>query len=310
MPTTSEIDRRIDAIRRFNRFYTRQIGALDERHLHSELSLSEARILYEIANTPHPKASAIAEALFLDRGYLSRVLAGFTRRGLVKKNPSAKDRRESELSLTTKGRALFARLDASASRDVGSMLANVPPAAQTKLVEAMSAIQSILGPPAATDPAFTVREHGPGDIGWIIQRHGQIYTEEYGWNAAFEALVAEIAARFLREFDASSERCWIAERNGVNVGCVLLVRRSKTIAQLRLLLVEPSARGFGIGARLVSECVAFARKSGYHKLRLWTNDVLVSARKIYEAAGFTLVDEEAHSTFGKPMTSQTWEMTL
>ena len=310
MKTQAQTAAQIAAIRRFNRFYTRQIGALEEHHLHSDLSLSEARILYEIANSPDVRASQIGDTLFLDRGYLSRVIANFARRGFVRKTRSATDARESILELTTKGKALFSRLNERASKDVGRMLESVPPAGRTTLVAAMSAIESALGSTDTKNSPFTVRQHCPGDIGWIIQRHAQIYTKEYGWNSNFETLVAEIAAKFLRDFNPARERCWIAERGGVNVGCVMMVERSKSVAQLRLLLVEPSARGLGIGASLVTECVAFARAAGYRKMRLWTNDVLVSARKIYQASGFELIEEEVHDGFGPPLTSQTWEMKL
>jgi DNA-binding MarR family transcriptional regulator/GNAT superfamily N-acetyltransferase len=310
MAAPSQADARIAAIRRFNRFYTRQVGALDEHHLHTDFSLSEARILYEIAHEPEPTASDIAGALFLDKGYLSRVLAGFARKGFIKRVQSSADGRESILKLTAKGRSLFSRLNAKASAEVASMLDTVPYAGRARLIEAMTTIEALLGPSDPTASPFTIREHGPGDIGWIIQRHGQLYADEYGWNSNFETLVAEIAANFLRDLKPDRERCWIAERNGVNVGCVLIVERSKSVAQLRLLLVEPSARGLGIGNGLVNECIAFARSAGYRKMRLWTNDVLVSARKIYEAAGFRLVEEEVHTTFGPTLTSQTWEMKL
>jgi DNA-binding MarR family transcriptional regulator/GNAT superfamily N-acetyltransferase len=301
---------RIAAIRRFNRFYTRQVGALDEHHLNTDFSLGEARILYEIAHQPRPTAKHIAEALFLDKGYLSRVLAVFGRKGLLKKVRSSDDARESILKLTAKGRTLFSRLNEKASKEVLTMLETVPPAGQPQLIEAMATIERLLGSPDGAAPSFTIREHRPGDMGWIIQRHAEIYTDEYGWNSNFETLVAEIGAKFLRDLQPDRERCWIAERNGVNVGCVLMVERSKSVAQLRLLLVEPSARGLGIGNSLVNECIAFARSAGYRRMMLWTNDVLHSARKIYQAAGFDLIEEEVHDTFGPTLTSQTWEMKL
>jgi DNA-binding MarR family transcriptional regulator/N-acetylglutamate synthase-like GNAT family acetyltransferase len=310
MASLSQTDARIAAVRRFNRFYTRQVGALDEHHLHSDFSLSEARILYEIAHQPKPAAREIAAALFLDKGYLSRVLAGFARRGFIKKVHSSDDGRESILKLTAKGRALFSRLNEKASAEVAAMLDAVPPAGQPRLIEAMATIETFLGSIDPASPAFTIREHRPGDMGWIIERHAQIYTDEYNWNSNFETLVTEIGAKFLRDLKPDRERCWIAERNGVNVGCVLMVERSKSVAQLRLLLVEPSARGLGIGNSLVNECIAFARSAGYRTMRLWTNDVLLSARKIYQAAGFELIEEEVHNKFGPSLTSQTWEMRL
>jgi DNA-binding MarR family transcriptional regulator/N-acetylglutamate synthase-like GNAT family acetyltransferase len=310
MTAPAPAEERVAAIRRFNRFYTRQVGALDEHHLHSDFSLSEARILYEIAQQAEPTAKDIAAALFLDKGYLSRVLASFARKGFLKKVRSLNDARESILRLTAKGRSLFARLNEKASSEVAAMLEAVPPAGQPQLIEAMATIERIFGAPETDAPAFTIREHRPGDMGWIIQRHAEIYTDEYGWNSNFETLVAEIGAKFLRDLQPDRERCWIAERNGVNVGCVLMVERTKSVAQLRLLLVEPSARGLGIGNSLVNECIAFARSAGYRRMRLWTNDVLHSARKIYQAAGFELIEEEVHNQFGPSLTSQTWEMTL
>ncbi len=238
------------------------------------------------------------------------MIASFARRGFIGKTRSAADARESILTLMPRGKAIFTRLNERASADVGRMLESVPPADRTRLVVAMSAIESALGSTDAPHPPFTIREHGPGDIGWIIQRHAQIYTEEYAWNSNFELLCAEIATNFLKNLKPTRERCWIAERDGVNVGCVMMVERSRSVAQLRLLLVEPSARGLGIGANLVSECVAFAREAGYRKMMLWTNNVLHSARKIYQSQGFDLIKEEQHSKFGPPLTSQTWAVKL
>ena len=301
---------RIKSVRRFNRFYTRQIGALDEHLLESPLSLGEARVLYELANTKSPVASDIAHALGLDAGYLSRILSGFVRRGLVTRSRSREDGRQAPLTLTRKGRALFEGLNRDSDKQVESLISSLPGPAQEQLLASMQFIQRALGGDGDRESSLVLREHRPGDIGWVIQRHGEIYAQEYGWNTLFEALVGEIASKFLSANDPKRERCWIAERDGIKVGCVFLVERSKTVAQLRLLLVEPSARGLGLGQRLVSECIAFARAAGYKRMRLWTNDVLVSARKIYQAAGFRLIDEEHHDSWGKPLTSQTWEMSL
>ena len=302
---------RVQAVRRFNRFYTRQIGVLDEHLLRSPLSLGEARVLYEIAHTQTPLASDIAEFLGLDAGYLSRMLREFVRRGLVSRSRSDSDARQAPLSLTRKGAQLFASLDRDSNKQVESLLAGLPGPAQDQLIGSMRFIEKALEARSPGESTMiSLRRHRAGDIGWVIQRHGEIYAREYGWDTRFEALVAEIAAGFLASHDAARERCWIAESDGVNVGCVFLVRKSDAIAQLRLLLVEPSVRGLGLGQRLVRECIDFAKTAGYRKMRLWTNDVLISARRIYEAAGFRLIEEEEHSSWGKPLTSQTWEMTL
>jgi len=301
---------RIRAVRKFNRFYTRQLGLLDAHLLHSPLSLGEARVLYEIATTESPLASDIADALGLDRGYLSRIVSSFVRRALVIRKKSTDDARQAPLHLTAKGEKLFASLQRDTNAQVGSLLSKLPPDGQDKLIESMQLIQRSLDRDEKTEPVLTLRSHKPGDIGWVIERHGVIYTAEYGWDMRFEALVGEIASRFLASNNPKREHCWIAELDGARVGCVFLVEKSKTIAQLRLLLVEPSARGHGIGQRLVAECIDFARKAGYSKMRLWTNDVLHSARKIYQAAGFRLIKEEKHSSWGKPLTSQTWELTI
>jgi DNA-binding MarR family transcriptional regulator/GNAT superfamily N-acetyltransferase len=301
---------KVSAIRQFNRFYTRQLGLLDAHHLQSPLSLGEARVLYEIATGSSPLASDIATTLGLDRGYLSRIVASFVRRGLVGRKKSDSDGRQSPLHLTAKGAKLFAGLQRNANSQVASLLSMLQPDGQDQLITSMQVIQRTLENSPGSEPKITLRAHRPGDIGWVIERHGVIYTGEYDWDERFEALVAGIASKFLAHNDPKRERCWIAEMDGARVGCVFLVERSKTIAQLRLLLVEPSARGHGIGQRLVAECIAFAKKAGYSRMRLWTNDVLISARKIYQAAGFRLIEEEHHSSWGKPLTSQTWEMHL
>jgi DNA-binding MarR family transcriptional regulator/N-acetylglutamate synthase-like GNAT family acetyltransferase len=300
----------IGAVRGFNRFYTRQIGVLDEGLLKSQFSLTQARVLYELAHRENPSASELAKDLGLDAGYLSRILAGFEESGLVRRKRSAADARQSILSLTPKGRRVFAPLDARSSREVGAMLERLEPAERSRLVAAMRTIQALLG--GAPQPAvpYILRPPQPGDFGWVAARHGAIYAQEYGWDEHFEALVAEIVAKFIREFDARRERCWIAEREGVPVGSVFVVRGSDEVAKLRLLLVEPKARGLGIGARLVSECIRFARQAGYRKITLWTNDILTAARRIYEAAGFRLVEETRHHSFGKDLVGQNWELDL
>jgi DNA-binding MarR family transcriptional regulator/GNAT superfamily N-acetyltransferase len=301
--------RRIDAVRAFNRFYTRRIGVLEEGYLESPFSLVQARVLYELARRARPTAIEIASDLELDTGYLSRILRGFERSGLVIKSPSASDGRQKLLSLTTRGREAFAPLDSRSRAGTEAMLTRLSDTQQGRLVGAMSAITRLLDDENSAVP-YLLRSHEPGDMGWVVQRHGVLYAAEYGWDQTFEALVAEIVADFIRHFDPERERCWIVERDGENVGSVFLMahREREGVGQLRLLLVEPSARGLGLGRRLVDECTRFARQVGYHTVTLWTNDVLVSARRIYEAAGFHLVQEERHQSFGQDLVGQTWEM--
>ena len=303
---------RVAAVRRFNRFYTRQIGLLQETLLRSPFSLTEARVLYELGRHAPTHATALGRELGLDAGYLSRILRGFERRGLLERTPSKTDGRQHVLALTGQGRNAFARLDGASRREIGTLLALLPTARQQRLVAAMHVIEQLLGgpPQPARSAAYRVRPHRPGDMGWVVHRHGVLYAREYGWDARFEALVAEIVARFIKRYDPKRERCWIAEREGEIVGSVFLVRRSDRVAQLRLLLVEPHARGLGIGARLVRECIGFARRAGYRKIMLWTNDVLHAARHIYEKAGFHLVREERHHSFGHDLVGQTWERTV
>jgi DNA-binding MarR family transcriptional regulator/GNAT superfamily N-acetyltransferase len=301
---------RVEAVRRFNRFYTRQIGVLHEGLLQSPFSLAEARVLYELAHRAGPTASELGKDLGLDPGYLSRILRDFAERGLLDKTPSKLDGRQSHLALTAQGRKAFAPLDSRSRDEIGAMLRELPPAEQTRLVDAMETVERLLGGRPGPKVPYLLRSHRPGDIGWVIHRHGALYAQEYGWDGSFEALVADIAAKFIRDFDAKRERCWIAEREGDIVGSVFLVAQSKTVAKLRLLLVEPSARGLGIGHRLVDECVRFARDVGYRKLTLWTNDILVAARRIYEAKGFHLVAEEPHHSFGHDLVGQNWELDL
>ena len=308
-----QIERRAEAVREFNRFYTRRIGVLGEGHLDSTFSLTEVRVLFELANRAHPTASEIAETLGLDRGYLSRTLRSFQKRGLVTTKTGPADRRRSLLRLTPAGRRAFAPLDARARDEIVAMLEPLPAADQRRILDAMGAIRTSLDrPDAPVEPTapYTLRSHRPGDMGWVVHRHGVIYSEEYGWDERFEALVARVAAEFIENFDPTRERCWIAERNGEIVGSIFVVAKSKTVAKLRLLLVEQSARGLGLGSRLVDEVVRFARQAGYKKITLWTQRDLVAARKIYAAAGFKLVAEEEHSLFGHALTAETWELSL
>jgi DNA-binding MarR family transcriptional regulator/N-acetylglutamate synthase-like GNAT family acetyltransferase len=304
------LEQRVAAVRRFNRFYTRQIGVLHEHLLDTPFSLAEARLIYELAHHERTTATQLAEELGLDPGYLSRLLRSLQQRRLIAKQPSPTDRRQVLLSLTDKGQAAFAGLNARSHDQIGALLGKLAPAEQERLVEAMHAVEDVLGARPEPKVPYILRPPQPGDMGWVVQRHGALYADEYGWNNAFEALVAEIVARFVRDFDSTRERCWIAEKDGENVGCVFLVQHSKTVAQLRLLLVEAQARGLSIGTRLVSECIRFARQVGYRKMILWTNDVLHAARRIYERAGFRLVREEKHHSFGRDLVGQTWELSL
>jgi DNA-binding MarR family transcriptional regulator/GNAT superfamily N-acetyltransferase len=311
-PTSeSGLAHRVAAVRRFNRFYTRTIGVLQEGLLQSSFSLAEARVLYELAERPGTTATGLGRELGLDSGYLSRILQRFERDGLITRAPSEADRRQSALSLTNAGREAFAPLDASSRDEIGTLLGALPEPAQAALVAAMGRIESLLGSPnsAATEP-WLLRQHRPGDIGWVVARHGALYAEEYNFDQRFEALVAKVAGAFLASHDPACERCWIAERNGVNIGSVFMVRESDDIARLRLLVVEPAARGLGIGKRLVAECIGFARTAGYRRVTLWTNDVLTAARAIYQQAGFRLASSAPHREFGPPMVGEDWDLEL
>jgi DNA-binding MarR family transcriptional regulator/GNAT superfamily N-acetyltransferase len=302
---------RIAAIRRFNRFYTRHIGLLDEGLLSSPLSLTEARILYELAHRKQSTAAELCDLLGLDPGYLSRILAGFGKNHLIEKRQSPTDARQTLLALTKKGRQAFEPLNARSEEQVRSILGRLSPARQDDLLHSMQTVESILSPSTGEPTAYVLRQHRPGDMGWVMWRHGVLYSQEYGYDERFEALVAEIVAEFVEKFDSAHEHCWIAERDGENVGSVFLVKKSKTVAKLRLLLVEPSARGLGIGKQLVVECVRFARRAGYKRILLWTQSELTAARRIYEDAGFKVVGEEKHTSWGrKDLVAETWELKL
>jgi len=306
----TDFGRRVDAVRRFNRFYTRQIGVLGRGYLDSPFSLTQVRVFYELAHREKTTASELAADLGLDEGYLSRVLRGFHTRGLIGKKTAERDGRQSVLWLTAQGRRVIGPLEVRARRQIGVILKPLSAGEQTRLVSAMESIEGLLGPRAAPSAPYVLRAHRPGDMGWIVHRHGALYAQEYGWNEEFEALVAGIVATFIGRFDPKRERCWIAERDGQVLGCVFLVKKSKTVAKLRLLLVEPAARGLGLGTRLVDECIRFAREAGYRTMTLWTNSVLDAARRIYQRAGFRLVDKESHHSFGHDLVSETWELTL
>jgi len=300
---------RVDAVRRFNRFYTQHVGALHTSFVGSPFPLPEARLVYEIGRRSETSASELGRDLDLDLGYLSRLLQSLRRRGIVQGKPAPSDARTSLLSLTDKGRKSFAMLDERSREHVTAMLARLPNGRRTQLVGAMQAIETLLNgeKPAAE---ITLRPHRAGDMGWVVQAHGRLYAEERGWGAGFEALVAGITKFFLENLDPSRERCWIAELDGEPVGSVFVVKSSDTIAKLRLLLVEPRARGNGLGRRLVDESIAFARAKGYRKLVLWTQSNLVPARRIYKAAGFALVKKQRHQDFGVKLNGEYWELAL
>jgi len=308
--STNDIEQRVGAIRRFNRLYTKRIGVLQDGFLHTPFSLAEARVLYELSRHEKVTATEIAAELGLDHGYLSRILRGFSERALVVKIASPNDRRQSLLSLTAKGRMAFAPLDQGSQSQVADMIRKLSESDQERVVAAMNTIESLLAETPSADVPYILRPPRAGDMGWIVSRHGALYGEEYGWDERLEALCAEIVATFVRNFDAKRERCWIAERDGENVGSVLLVKDTAEIARVRLLLVEPKARGLGIGARLVDECVRFAREARYKKVTLWTHSVLIAARHIYEQAGFKLVKSWTHEEFGKQLTGEDWDLDL
>jgi len=300
------------AFRRFNRMYTRFIGALDEQFLNSGYSLAEGRVLYELASGPTLTAKQIAVALGIDSAYLSRILARFEKNSLLKRTASKKDARSAHLVLTQKGKSRFEKLNALSEEQARCILRALPPTAQTHLIDSMGTIERLLAQSPPIPPRFVLRPHRPGDMGWVVYREGALYAQEFGFDHTFEALAARIVADFLTEFDATRERCWIAEVNGQNVGHIFLVKHptEPSTAKLRLLLVEPSARGLKLGSALVEECVNFASSVGYKKITLWTQSILVAARHIYQKAGFRLVDEQANFQFGKDLLSQTWELDL
>jgi DNA-binding MarR family transcriptional regulator/GNAT superfamily N-acetyltransferase len=312
----TDIAPRVDTVRRFNRFYTRAIGVLQEAWLHSSFSLTEARVLYELAHREKPTATAVGSSLDLDPGYLSRILAAFEKRGLIEKSPSEDDGRQSLLALTEEGRRQFAPLEARTVQEVRGMLQKLRENEQRQLTAAMQTIEHLLAPAdnnrphSATKASYVLRPHQCGDMGWIVHRQGVLYTQEYGYDERFEALAAEIVAKFIQRYDPKRERCWIAEKDGEIVGSVFVTAKSRTIAKLRLLYVEPAARGLGIGSRLVAECIRFARHAGYKKMILWTQSELDAARHIYKRAGFRVVGKKRHHSFSKNLVAETWELSL
>lgn len=300
----------ITAVRLFNRLYTRQIGVLNEGLHNSDYSLTEVRVLYELANAASTTATALGDELSLDPGYLSRILRKFQDNRLIERTPSESDARNMVLSLTTQGRTVFSKLNAASDTEVTAMLSKLTAEEQRQLLGAMERIERLLQLNPKTSEPYLLRQHQPGDMGWVIHRHGVLYAQEYGWDERFEALVAEIAAAFIQNFDPKRERCWIAERDREVVGSVFLVKKDDETAKLRLLLVEPSARGLGIGKRLVNECIRFARQVGYQKITLWTQSNLTAARNIYERANFQLISQQKHKSFGKELVAETWDLNL
>jgi DNA-binding MarR family transcriptional regulator/GNAT superfamily N-acetyltransferase len=301
---------RVEAVRRFNRFYTKRIGVLKEKLLRSPFSLTEARVIYELAHHEKTMATELRKELAVDAGYLSRILRDFKKRGLIDQQPSPTDGRGRVLQLTKKGQGSFAAINNSSHREIERLLNTLSTRDQNRLVEKMQTIEGLLGAQPDRKVPYLIRSPQPGDLGWVVHRHGALYAEEYHWDEQFEGLVAGIAAKFIQHHDPKRERCWIAERDVEVIGSVFLVKESPTVAKLRLLLVEPKARGLGIGTRLVDECLRFARQAGYRKIKLWTNDVLHAARHIYKKAGFRLVLEEPHHSFGHDLIGETWELRL
>ena len=308
LPKSSNSKTSISAVRRFNRFYTRRIGALQPHYLGGPYSLPQARVLYELGQRGECTASELGADLDLDLGYLSRLLYGLKRNGLVLGEAAKDDARRVRLTLTAKGRKVYQQLDARSRDEVGAMLAKLAAPDQQRLVGALQAVEGVLE--KRTERDVRLRAHRPGDMGWVIGAHGRLYAQEYGWDERFEALVAGIAAAFINELDKKRERCWIAEMGGEPVGCVFVVKQTKTVAKLRLLIVEPRARGIGLGRRLVEECIAFARARRYQKLVLWTQSNLTAARHIYKSTGFKLVSTQRHQDFGIKLTGEYWELAL
>jgi DNA-binding MarR family transcriptional regulator/GNAT superfamily N-acetyltransferase len=304
-----DFEQRVGAVRRFSRFYTRRIGLLQDRLLESPFSLTQGRVLYELAHRSDCTATDVAASLGLDHGYLSRILRSFEQQDLVVKRRGKEDGRQWLLALTTKGHKVFAALDHRSQRDVGKMLRNLSDIDQTRVVAAMDTIEALIErEPKAR--AYTLRSHRPGDMGWVVARHGSLYANEYGWDSTIEAITAEIVSSFLKNYDPKRERCWIAEMDGEPVGSVFLVRDSDDVARIRLLIVDPKARGLGVGRDLVEQSIAFARNAGYSTITLWTHSVLTADRAIYQREGFTLVKSWVHEDFGKPVESETWQLVL
>lgn len=308
--TSERLDADVAALRRFNRFYTRQVGLIEPKHLHTDVSLPEARIIYELAYRERSSPAELIRDLGIDPGQLSRTLQALQRRQLISRRISSTDRRQLEVALTARGRTAATELDKRSQRFATAFLAQLPTDRRAGVIAAMGAIEHALAPADSAPAPIVLRPHRPGDIGWIVSRNGALYAHEYGWTLDYEGLVAEITAQFIRTFDPARERCWIAEAGGRPLGSVMLVNGGDGIGKLRLLLVEPHARGLGVGKTLVSECIRFAREAGYTSMTLWTQSILVAARGIYRQAGFRLVDEKPHNSFGHDLIGETWEREL
>ncbi|MDP2024216.1 MAG: helix-turn-helix domain-containing GNAT family N-acetyltransferase [Hydrogenophaga sp.] len=313
LPTETPVNpEQVCALRAFNRFYTQRIGILDP-YLGSAFSLTEVRVLYELAHHAPCTASELVRRLLLDAGYLSRILRRFAAEGWMERTPAPTDARQQVLALTQEGRAVFEPLQQRSREEATGLLAALAPAQRAELMAALQRAQALLSPDTAlarSARTIVLRDPRPGDMGWVIQQHGELYWREYGWNAEFEALVASIVAGMMKRHDPAWERGWIAELDGERVGSAFVVRKSKTVAQLRLLILTPAARGLGLGGRLTDECIAFARGKGYRKLVLWTNRNLDAARVIYARRGFTLVESEAHHSYGRDLVGEHWELAL
>lgn len=303
-------EERVGAVRRFSRFYTRRLGLLDEGLLQSQFSLTQGRVLYELAQQREATATSLVAALNIDHGYLSRILRAFEQRDLIARRRDRNDGRQIVLSLTAKGRKTFALLDQRSQRETGDMLKHLDAADQARVVTAMDIIERLINRDALGERRYTLRPHHPGDMGWVVARHGALYSADYGWSSHIEAITAEIVGAFLKNFDPAREHCWIAEMDGEPAGSVFLVKESDDVARLRLLLVEPRARGLGLGRDLVRQCIVFARGAGYRRITLWTHGVLTAARAIYQKEGFRLVEQWVHDDFGKPEPSESWELDL
>jgi DNA-binding MarR family transcriptional regulator/GNAT superfamily N-acetyltransferase len=306
----SQLQHSVKTIREFNRYYTRKIGVLNEGLLDSPFTLTEARLFFEIGSHDDITAAILGQQLGLDAGYLSRTLNALEAQGLIQKRLSQQDRRQRLINLTEDGEQAFALLDSRSSDEIAAMINDLNPEQVGKLTGAMSSIEQILDPDDEKKGMVYIRHNQAGDMGWVIQQHALVYSREYGWDKTFEAFVAEICAGFIKNFDAQKERCWIAEKDGQRVGSIFCVNVGDGIAKLRMLIVTREARGLGLGSRLVEECIRFAKGAGYHKMVLWTNDILVEARHIYEKYGFKLVEEEKHHSFGQALVGQNWELLL
>ena len=301
----------VRAVRSFNRFYTRQIGVLNEHLLDGPFSLTETRVLYELAHRRQCTATDLCRDLGLDAGYLSRLLRNFEKQQLIIRSESQFDARQSLVSLTPRGRKTFEPLEARSDEQIGALLKKLSPTEQKRLLSALHTVEHVLGPKPESQSPYLVRPHRPGDMGWVVHRHGALYWQEYKYDERFEALVAEIVAHFIQKLDPNSDACWIADREGEILGSIFLVKKSKLVAKLRLLLVEPSARGLGIGKRLIGECIRFARQAGYKKIVLWTQSELHAARHLYQQGGFELVRKKRHDSWGrKNLIAETWELKL